>query len=556
MKLTAYQRSVLSTAISDQDTLAHVINTLENTTKPLNDEPQPRLESMFIADNIDLITNAIDFLPISFYIKDRNSRFVFANLQTIHTLRCRKHSDVIGKTDFELMLTRDATTHYNNEQALMRTGTAILNEEIFIDEKYGAPQWLLSSKQPIRNGDGRVIGLVGINIDITNQKESEQDLRAEQNLLRTLIDALDQQIFIKDLESRFIIANHHVVEGAGAHSYEAIVGKTDFDYLPLDIAQRFYEQEQEIIRTGKPILAREVRQKLGTSTTADQWWQTTKVPLYDEFGKIVGIVGFNRDITEQKHAQQREIGFELEHTRRKVLSDFIAGSSHEFRTPISAINSAVYLLSKTEDPDKRAYYIEKINRHTDTLTRLIDMMNQMMEFDRGIRLHPETFPAQPFFEELLHDFAKRGQSKQLTMQLDLSATASTLYGDPILLKRALHTLVDNAITYSNDEDTIILSSTTDDNNAIISVRDTGIGMTEETLERIFERFYRGDKSRSQSGFGLGLSIAERIIKLHHGDITVTSEIDIGSEFIVTLPLRSVYHDLTHQESTSPTILED
>ncbi len=538
MKLTPYQLGELRIAIPDNQTLSRVIRIIENETQPLSEKPD--FDSSFISENIDLITKAIDFLPISFYIKDRQSRFIFANRHTAYILGQESNSDILGKTDFEFMKESVAHENYDKEQLLISTSTAILNEELSSIDRHGQPLWLLSSKQPIRNASGDVIGLVGVNINITRQKEVEHDLEAERNLLRTLMNMLDGQIFIKDLKSRFIIANHQVVKGTGVEKYEDIVGTTDFDYLPDDVAQKFYEEEQQVIHDGKPIVNKEIQHQSVTSNNLDQWWVSTKAPLYDEDKNIVGLVGFNREITEQKRAQQREIEFELERTRRQILSDFIVGSSHEFRNPIATIQSTSYLLSKSDDPDKKVRYLEKINRQTATLTRLIDMMNQMMVFDRGIQLHKENYPAKTFFNDLMMEFKERMVEKQLTLNVDVSSEVSNIYGDPTLLRQALYSIIENAIAYTHDHGEISLRVTLNQQNIMILIRDTGIGMTQEVVDRVFERFFRADASRSLSGFGLGLSIAKRIIELHRGDISVTSEAGVGSEFIIKLPMQPTY----------------
>jgi PAS domain S-box-containing protein len=159
--------------------------------------------------------------------------------------------------------------------------------------------------------------------DITERKRMEEALANERNILRTLIDTLPDNIFIKDVESRFVISNLAHVHDLRAKIPDEIVGKTDFDIFPRELAAGFYADEQAVIRSGQPLLNREER-------TIDpqgkmRWVLTTKVPLRDDHGKVIGVAGINRDITERKRMQQ-----ELERYS-KHLEDLVAERTRRLR---------------------------------------------------------------------------------------------------------------------------------------------------------------------------------------------------------------------------------
>jgi two-component system NtrC family sensor kinase len=205
----------------------------------------------------------------------------------------------------------------------------------------GKKGWLSTTKVPLRDSYGKIVGIVGIGRDITEHRQAEEALRKahdeleirveertaelaqvnrelqaevterkraeealaeERNLLRTLIDNLPDLIYAKDTESRFVIGNIAVARLMGATPDE-LVGKTDFDFYPQGLATQYYADEQEIIRSGQPLLNRE-EPLMDQLTGKKGWLSTTKVPLRDSYGKIVGIVGIGRDITERRRAEE------------------------------------------------------------------------------------------------------------------------------------------------------------------------------------------------------------------------------------------------------------
>ncbi|MEW5960942.1 MAG: histidine kinase dimerization/phosphoacceptor domain -containing protein [Chloroflexota bacterium] len=139
--------------------------------------------------------------------------------------------------------------------------------------------------------------------EIVERKRTEAALAEERNLLRTLIDNLPDAIYVKDTASRFLIGNNAVSQIMGAASPDELIGKTDFDFYPPELAQQYYRGEQKVIRTGRPLLDKE--EPILTSTGNRRWFSTTKVPLQDRAGNIRGVVGMGRDITERKLANDR-----------------------------------------------------------------------------------------------------------------------------------------------------------------------------------------------------------------------------------------------------------
>jgi PAS domain S-box-containing protein len=247
----------------------------------------------------DLIINA----PDTIFIKDRQSRFVLCNPTLAKRHGFNNPDDLIGKTDFDIHEQALAAQFFAEEQHVMETGEPFFNrEQCYRDGVTGELRWVSSTKVPWRNEKGEIIGVIGINRDITEQKKTEELIQRERNLLRALINSAIDQVFVKDTQGCFVLCNPAAVKSLGKNSLEEVIGKTDFDFFPKDLAERFYAEEQLIIQSAQPLVNREA--KITDEDGNVRWISTNKVSWRNEYGEIIGLVGINRDITEQKLAQE------------------------------------------------------------------------------------------------------------------------------------------------------------------------------------------------------------------------------------------------------------
>ena len=282
------------TAATIKDSKGNVIGALET----LEDITDRRRAEEALANERKVLRTVIDNLPDNIFIKDTDSRFIDSNLAHVHHLRAKSLDEIVGKTDFDMYPREMAASYYEDEQAVIRSGQPLVNREERTIDPEGKTRWLLTTKVPLHDDHGKIIGIAGINRDITARKRVEEMLANERNVLRTLIDNLPDNIFIKDVKSRFVLSNRAHVHDLRARSLDEIVGKTDFDIFPREMAAGFYDDEQEVIRSGQPLVNREERAL--DPEGKPRWLLTTKVPLRDDHGKIIGIAGVNRDITERK----------------------------------------------------------------------------------------------------------------------------------------------------------------------------------------------------------------------------------------------------------------
>jgi PAS domain S-box-containing protein len=284
----------------------------------------------------DLLCTLLDNSPDRICFKDRQSRFVRCSKAFEELFQVTDRSRFIGKTDFDFFTEEHARPAYEDEQEIIRTGQPILGKVEKETHADGRATWCLTNKMPWRDKDGNIIGTFGISKGVTALKEAEANLASERDLLRTLLDNFPDAIYYKDRQSRFVRFSKSTVEKslaaarsrhrgsqpsadpaelpaylAGVEQYAVyMLGKTDFDFFTEEHAQPAYEDEQEIIRTGKPILG-----KLEEETHPDgriTWCLTTKMPWRDKDGNIIGTFGISKDFTALKKA---EIELETAHER-------------------------------------------------------------------------------------------------------------------------------------------------------------------------------------------------------------------------------------------------
>ncbi|MCB9077251.1 MAG: PAS domain S-box protein [Anaerolineaceae bacterium] len=226
-------------------------------------------------------------------------------LTFVNTAFCRyfgkKADELIGRSFFPIVPPEDRKL-LEQYLASLNFGQPSGNIEHRVILPNGEVHWQRWSDRLIFDQDGCLVEIQSVGRDITDRKQVELALVEERRLLRTLIDSLPDSIYFKDTQSRFIIGNQAVARLMGARSEEELVGKTDFDFYPRDLAAIYYADEQAVVKSGQPLVGREepVLNQLGER----RWLSTTKLPLRDQSGKVIGMVGIGRDITQHKELEE------------------------------------------------------------------------------------------------------------------------------------------------------------------------------------------------------------------------------------------------------------
>ena len=261
-----------------------------------------RAEEALAAER-NLLRTLIDSLPDRIYIKDVESRFLLNNIAHLQALGARSQEEAAGKTDYDYRPPDLADRYFADDQHVIQTGEPLINREEPTVLASGERGWLLVSKVPTRDPEGKITGLMGISRDITERRQAEVALQQEQALFNNLASTIPDLIYFKDRQSRFVRINEAMVRFFGLRSAPEVVGKTDFDFFSEEHAWQAYEDEQRVMSTGEPLIGLEEKETWPDGHVT--WASTTKVPLRDADGNITGLVGISRNITGRRRAEER-----------------------------------------------------------------------------------------------------------------------------------------------------------------------------------------------------------------------------------------------------------
>jgi two-component system, OmpR family, phosphate regulon sensor histidine kinase PhoR len=342
----------------------------------------------------------------------------------------------------------------------------------------------------------------GFNEMTQRLEQTFAELRGRNEELESIISSMTEALLVLDEEGKVRLFN------AGAQKL-----------MPAEkIMDRYYWELLRSTRLNALIEEGSERSISGEVELADKSFLCIITPLASGKAKVVLL----HDITESKQIE-------------RVKKDLVVNVSHELRTPLTAIKGFTETLLDEADP-RSMEYLQIIKRHTDRLIAMVNDLLTLSELEEKPQLIIEDVNLQELVANVLAIYDPRIRAKGL--ELTAAISPATIKADPFKLEQLLTNLIDNALKYT-ENGRISVDARIKEGNAVITVKDTGIGIPNEDLGRVFERFYVVDKSRSRSmgGTGLGLSIAKHIATLHKGSIEVASTPYAGSTFTVTIPVR-------------------
>lgn len=379
-----------------------------------------------------------------------------------------------------------------------------------------------------------------LHAEINERKRIEEELDRERNMLKTLIDNIPDEIYAKDRESKFIMANSHVIKSLWKKKPEEVINKTDFDVLPYEQALKYYNDEQVLLKSNKQIINYE------TSRCEENgeihWYSVTKVPLLDSEKKISGLVGINRDISMFKLAEESyKKAKEAAEAANIAKSTFLSSMSHEIRTPLNAILgfSQLILNDKNLTSDQKEF-LETINRSGEHLLNLINDILEISKIEAGrAAFNPSVFNLHSIINDIDTMFRIKTDAKQLALLIEYPEDLPKfIVTDEGKLRQILINIVGNAIKFTTEGGIAIRIRVDNIKNnksvLIIEVEDTGPGIGEKDTQKLFQMFGQAESGIKEGGTGLGLVISREYARMMDGDITVNSKINIGSCFTIKI----------------------
>lgn len=445
--------------------------------------------------------------------------------------------------------------------------------------------WMMMRATRITNGFTHRMHILGTVIDVTERHNIEQELRQRDRVLEAINYAAERYLTTDDWAAVTPEVLTRLGEAAEIDSLSLFVN-TYCDDDVLRFSQSFlwfknpvsvdFKQDYEIrysdfdlrpyvdtmlkgvpvvvsVEMMPPIIRKwffplEVKQAAAMPILVDgQWWGFITfnfMTLEDNHWPIVrlellqtaaGILALAIQRTRTEHQKLHDA---MERERMRILSTFMTKAEHEFKTPLTVISTATYLLSHMEEGEneRRAAKLNQIQEQVGQINKLVEAMVLMTRLDIEPFAPLQTLPLNELVKNAMLQFIKLAQQKEVALVFIPLPETVHITCDETKLERALRNMIENAITFTPKGGRVHLWVQVTDNMAHISIADNGIGMDEGTRAQIFDNFFRQDKAHSTRGFGLGLPIAKRIVELHGGSISLESQPHHGSTFTVHIPL--------------------
>jgi PAS domain S-box-containing protein len=377
-------------------------------------------------------------------------------------------------------------------------------------------------------------GLAFYGQDVTAHRRLQADLEHQRALLETIIESTPDPVFTKDREGHYLSMNSAAAQVIGRDRH-TIAGLMDEDIFPPEATEELRGKDTRIMLAGTTEVTEERIPDLHLGE--DRVFLTTRTPMTNSEGLVIGIIGISRDITRRKTAENnlRQARDEAERANL-AKSKFLAAASHDLRQPLQSLVLFAGVLKGYVEGPRGQQALKQLENGLGTLKSLLDSLLDVSQLDAGI-VKPEIthFPISAVLDEIAASYAPVAAAKGLTWRVE--SCTEVVHTDMTLLGRVLRNLIENAIRYTRSGHIRIICRRSED-RLIIEVEDTGIGIPAEQLDCIFEEFHQvGNHARDRTqGLGLGLAIVRRIANLLGHRIETRSQPGEGSTFSIELPL--------------------
>ncbi|WP_045379609.1 aerobic respiration two-component sensor histidine kinase ArcB [Vibrio campbellii] len=410
------------------------------------------------------------------------------------------------------MRSRDQELNFQLQQNIEK-----LNQEI--EERIKAEEAREEAMQDLEN-------------EVFQRERTQLELAERTALLRSFIDASPDLIYYRNADGVFSGCNRAMEELTGKKEHQ-LVGLSPWDVYSKEVAEHIVDTDQKVFADNQAIT---YEQWLEYPDGRKHYFELRKVPFYSKDGRHLGLVGFGRDITERKRHEES-----LEKASRDKTT-FISTISHELRTPLNGIVGLSRMLLDSQLTEEQRKHMQTINVSAITLGNIFNDIIDMDKFDRRkLELLPASLNFEDFVAEIESISALMAEQKGLRFDLErLSSLPKAIEVDATRLRQVIWNLVSNAMKFTKEGGVVMtVSADVEDDYAtiIMEVEDTGIGIPDEELDKIFAMYYQvksGKDNLHAVGTGIGLAVSKQLINMMDGDITVASEEGFGSTFTVSI----------------------
>jgi PAS domain S-box-containing protein len=476
----------------------------------------------------------LDSITEGFFTLDRQWRFDYVNREA-HRILEREPGTLTGQVLWEVYPGLEGTEF----ETCYRRTMIERRKSSFTAFYPGHQRWYEVTCFPAIEG----ISVYFRNVTEERQVQAERERLAldsarQRRMYETALNSTPDLIYVFDLEHRIIYANEALLRMWGVTEAYAYGRKLpELGYEPWHVAMHDREIEQ-VVATRAPIRG----EVPFSGTNGRRVYDYIFAPVLGPDGAVVAVAGTTRDVTERQAAEQamREQAQRLTESDR-AKDEFLATLSHELRNPLAPLRNSFELLRRLPGVDAKVAGVHAMmERQVNHLVRLVDDLLEMSRISRGtLSLRDERVPLETVVRNAVETSEPLVQAARHTLTVDLPDEPLWLQGDPVRLAQILANLLNNAARYTDDGGTIVVRARREGEQAVIAVRDNGIGIAPDVMPRMFEMFSRGHREtgRHQGGLGIGLALSRRLAQMHNGSLDALSDgPGRGSEFTVRLPL--------------------
>jgi len=526
--------NMLYAFVNDFSEKAHTNYLLKQTIEDFKKKDEELSKERLLMDAL------LDNTPDHIYFKDKESRFIRSSRAQTKKFNLDDPTQIIGKTDSDFFSEEHASNAFRDEQTIIEQGITISKEE---KETWSdrPDSWVSTTKAPLLDLKGSIVGTFGISRDITLRKRAEEQLKQSEERFRTIVENLGEGVAIVNEKEEFVFTNRMADEIFGVKKGR-LIGRNLREFMSES-------QFQEILnQTGQR--KKGVHSKYETEITRPNGEKrlilVSTVPKFDSAGNFEGTVGVFRDITQRKNneltIQNQNVELKEINSQKDKLFSIIA---HDLRSPFNSFLGLTEMMEK-ELHQMTLGEIQTIARNLkESATRIYNLLSNLLEWSRIQRGTIEAAP-QGF---LLNDVVQQCTDALLDMTnhkgiiiINKIPPDFEVYADPNMLQIIIHNLLTNALKFTPTHGIVSLNAKQLNTDEVeISVSDTGIGMKNEMVKKLFRIDVNSNRpgTNGEPSTGLGLLLCKEFVEKHRGKINVSSKEGNGSTFRFTLPFQKM-----------------
>jgi PAS domain S-box-containing protein len=498
-----------------------------------------------------LLQTVLDSFPLAVFWKDRQSVLLGCNQLFAQLTGVATPLEAIGKTDFDFSSTEEEALKYiKDDQAVMESGLSKIGIQETITSPNGQLNWIETNKIPLRDASGEVVGIVGTFQDITDRKLAEESLAESEAFNRQLVEEFPIGLASCRMDGQLVFVNTAFAKILG-RTVEETLSLSYWDITPSKYAEQEAEQVQLIQTQGRyGSYEKEYIHKDGYLVPV-----LLSGLMILQNGEFL-IWSSVQDISDRKKAEAQLQLANNELMRATRLKDeFLANMSHELRTPLNSILGMTEILQEEIFGSINEQQLKSLQTIENSSTHLLALINDILDVAKiesgQVTLDLSSTSIESLCKSSFSFIKQQALTKRIQLSLRVPKNLPEILLDERRIRQVLINLLNNAVKFTLEGGTIALEVSQvkldeDTINAIapiylkIAVIDTGIGISAENIQKLFQPFIQIDSAlnRQYTGTGLGLALVKRIVELHGGNVELTSELGVGSSFAIHLPLNT------------------